>query len=99
VLRYTIIGRKLESVGIIRIKIADCIDFRRTSKCELLKLISEKFADPLLKGQALTAEYVIWKNRRHIRVRKVNIKYKELSTNLMIGLYAYLKAYQEQCKQ
>ena len=97
ILEHTTTGRSLESIKILRLKVSSKpIYTYGTSKCDLLKLVLEKLAVPLLKGREISCEYVALKSGR-IETRPVKIIYDKLSTNLMIGLYAYLKAYQELC--
>lgn len=100
ILEHTVVGKKAENIKIIRVKVSnETIHSNKISKCELLRLIAEKFANPILRGETISGEYLVLKKNRQIKSKLVKITYNKLSANLIIGLYAYLKAYQELCNQ
>lgn len=103
ILKNTITGRKYESIRIIRVKIMDSDTLSKEkrdlqSKCTLLELIVRKLAEPLLRGEEVLCEYIVLENDR-IKIRPAKVNYSGLSSNLIIGLYAYLRAYKELCEE
>lgn len=93
ILKYTVTGKKAENIRIIRIRLKDKeinVDFKKYKEyeipCDVLELIYEKVAEPLLQGRSVEGEYVGSNT-------PTRITYDKLSANLILGLYAYLKAY------
>lgn len=102
VLEQTRIGRRYESTKIIKISVADLIDPKNIDKCTLLKLIVEKFTTPLLRKGRIKGTYLRLRKKKAgieiVEKKTIEITYKNLSSNLLIGLIAYDKAYRHLCE-
>jgi len=100
ILRHTVTGRKFEVAHVIRLRLADQpLGPSENSKCDLLKVLVEGLAKPLLLGHEVVGEYVRPSGKGGMKTKPARITHRRLSSNLIIGLYAYQRAYEELCKR
>ncbi len=97
VLVETQTGSEVEIREILLYKISNnTLDSNLISKCQLAKLISEYLYIPLIHHKKeLIFTSIKNKGKYH---KKTKIKYNDLSSSLMIGLFAIYKLYKEHCK-